>query len=51
MNKLGSIMAFGEHTVVINLSWPTKGCITLKKKTLMFCQVLKHANFPFGVCI
>lgn len=42
-------MTSGKHAVVINLSWPTKGYITLKKQTLMFCKVLKHANFPF-VC-
>lgn len=44
MNKSESIMAFGKHPVVINLSWPTKGYITLKKQTLMFCQVSKYAN-------
>lgn len=47
MNKSGGIMTSGKHPVVINLSWPTKEHITLKKQTLMFCHVLKHANFPW----
>lgn len=52
MNKSGSIMTFGKHPVVINLLWPTKGYITLKKQTLMFCQILKHVNFPcVALCI
>lgn len=46
MDKSGSLVAFGRHPVAINLSWPAKEYITLKKQTLMFFQVLKHANFP-----
>lgn len=46
MDKSGSMMTFGRHSVTINLSCPAKEYVTLKKPTLMFFQVLKDANFP-----